>query len=329
MKLGGFKLIPASAYIAAFPCQQKANTTQFNYGGTAGFATLVGGDPFWYYKGCPVKFRTPSGSPGLVIDTIYYMSRQGVGSYTLHSSYAGALGNNDIAPLSSNGGGTNYIFPAFVVDIAKSNNGVFNTKLTDQNAFGTPNYIGSSAESGSQAQNFVLPTPAISAKYVPGVGSLFISTKVKGASPSVNKRAIFGNGGIGSTQPGFAVYSDAVDPTKLRIGVSNSTATITSPISGSVVFDSNVHTVALAIDGPSQTAKLYIDGIEDVSLSLTIAPSLENQLCFGGLGSNALFAGLRSIHVLGFNGGLPAGIAGVARHLAVNSVGVLLDEHLT
>lgn len=328
MKLGGIKYEPAAAYVAAYPCQQTANTTQFNYGGTPGYATLTGGDPFWYYLGCPVKFRTPSGSTGLSIDTLYYLRRQAAGSYTLHASNTGAVENTDLAVLTSNGGGTNYIYPAFVIDIAKSNHGVFNTKLTDQNAFNVANYIGSNSESGSQAQNFILPSSALGSKYNPAVGSLFISTKVKGAAPSVNKRAIFGSGGIGISQPGMAVYSDAVDPTKLRIGVSDASTLNTSQISGVAVFDGNEHTVALAISGPENKATLYIDGVEDVSVSLTIPVSLSNPLCFGGFGNNALLAGLRFIHVLAFSANLPSNIAKVAKHLALNNPRVLLNEHI-
>lgn len=327
MKIGAIKYEPAASYIAAYPCQQKANTTQFNYGGASGYATLVSGDPFWYFLGCPVKFRTPSGSTGIIADTIYYLRRQGAGSYTLHNALAGALTNSDLASLTSNGGGTNYIFPAFVVDIAKSNHAIYNTKLTDQNAFAVSGYIGSNSESGTQPQNFYIPSSVLSGSYTPGVGSLLISTKVKGAAPSVNKRAIFGNGGVGSSQPGFSVYSDAVDPTKLRIGFSDSQTTIASSISGVAVFDSTEHTVALAVDGPNAKATLYIDGVEDVSLTLTVAPQISNVFCFGGYGTNALPVGLRFIHMFAFPGALPGSIAKVVKHLAINSSRVMLNEH--
>lgn len=327
MKLGAFKYKAADAYLAAYPCLQKANTTQFNYGGTTGYATIVGGDLFWYYPGCPVKFRTPSGSTGLVIDTLYFLQRQSLGIYSLHTSVAGALENTGFAPLTSNGGGTNYIFPAFLIDVAKSNNALYNTKMSDQNAFIETNYMGSNAESGSQAQNFTLPDGLLLASFNPANQSLFISTKVKGNAPSVNKRAVFGNGGVGTSQPGWSVYSDGIDPTKVRVGFTDAVNVSTSALSGAVVFNGTEHTVALAIDGPQKTATLYVDGVRDVTINITADIVNLNPFCLGGYGANSLSAGLRFVHILAFNGSLPIRTPKVARHLAVNSSRVLLNEH--
>lgn len=335
MIAGARKATPASAYVCHYPCLQTAQTTQFNYGGSAGLMTLVSGaDPDWYYLGCPVKFRTPSGSPGIVIDTLYYMRRVTLGSYQLHASLAGALANTDLAPLTSNGGGTNYIYPAFLVDVTGlGNHGEFNTKATDQNMFATAGYVGSSSESGTQAQNVLIAPSQIgpaatTQRWDPAAGqSLFLAVRINGTG-SANKRCVFGNGGIGASQAGFSVYSDASSTTRARIGVSTSDLTITSTLSGATVFDSTERSVALGLDCTNNVARLWVDGVEDTQMALTILPSNSRAIRLGGFNNDAIAAVFRHLHVLAFPGALPASIGNVAAMLHQHRLRTLLDSHL-
>lgn len=266
----------------------------------------------WAVAGIQVKVRATVGFPGGISSTIvYYAGKPTVDRLTLHLTKAAALAGTGVVDITSQGTGDVTVYPALIRDQSGQGNNLTYGDIFDTQAFATYPYMSTVSSGSTDGSVGLLAVATLSSRFIWPTQSFLCFFRVKFQALTVG-RSFFGNGVSGvSHGPRLNV---GADPSKLILQIAHAGTVISATSAAEACSTTVEHHIALALDGPTKKAIVWIDGTRDfnigsLSLSTVAALNFTTDLRIGGVNStNSQAAGFCDYHALAWTGSLPGNI---------------------
>ncbi|WP_143002371.1 hypothetical protein [Nitrosospira sp. Nl5] len=329
MSSGSADAVPSAKYIGYWPMSMWLSPTTWDFLTQVGTAAIDTTNNWitgftssaWAVAGTPVKVRATATFPaGLSSTIVYYAGKPTADRLTLHLTEAAALAGTGIVDITSQGTGDVTIYPAFVKDWSGQGNDLLYGDIFDTQVFATFPYMSTISSGSVDGSVGRLPVAALSAQFVWPTDTFLCFFRAKFGT-LVAGRSFFGNGVSGASHgPRFNIGS--ADTSKLNLQVAHAGTVISATSAAEACSITTEHHIALALEGPTGRATVWIDGERDLnigslSLSTVAALNFTTDLRLGGVNStNSHAAGFCDYHVLAWTGSLPSNIDTLMRRIA-------------
>lgn len=343
-RLGPFRspysslVTPSSKYIGCWPATQFVNPAGTLIApsitlAVAGIsANTIGdtsapaaGNQAWIEAGKLVRVRNTGTIPtGLSATTLYYLGRPTATTVSFHTTRANAIANTNLVSMS--GGSANVeIYEAAIYDRSGQGNDMnIPTNNNSLTWLATPPYLSAGSSGSNDVAAAVLATAAFASRLAFPDNSFLMAARVISGTWSTG-RSVWGCGVSGSAD-GPRLNADTSDSGRLSLqwyhsGGSNINLGLTA---AQCFLTTALSHIAIAIDGPNRLAHMWVNGERDLtvynkSLAASGTVTWPANIRWGGAAANNCHAsGWNDMHLLAFEGALPANTDQLVRVLATS-----------